>query len=105
MKKTIAFKMKLHPGMKEEYKRRHDAIWPELKQLLKDAGIEDYHIFLDEETHTLFACQTISGRGGSQELGQNEVVRRWWEYMKDIMKTNTDNSPVTVELEEVFTLK
>ncbi len=105
MKKTIAFKMKLNPGMKEEYKRRHDAIWPELKQLLSDSGIREYHIFLDEETDTLFACQTVSGHKNSQELGNREIVQKWWDYMKDIMATNPDNSPVTMKLEEVFSLK
>ena len=105
MKRTIAFKMKLHPGMRDEYKRRHDTIWPELKQLLKKSGIEDYHIFLDEQTDILFACQTVSGSQGSQDLGEQEIVKRWWAYMKDIMETNPDNSPVTVELEEVFRLK
>jgi len=102
--RIIAFKMKLLPGMKEEYRRRHDAIWPELKRLLIDSGIESYHIFLDEATNTLFACQTVKGNQGSQDLGSNEIVRRWWDYMKDIMETNPDNSPVSIPLEEVFRL-
>ena len=59
-------------------------------------------IFLDEETNTLFAFQKVSGDGGSQDLGQTEIVQRWWKFMADIMKTNPDNSPVTRELEEVF---
>ncbi len=101
MKRT-AFKMHLHPGMKEEYKKRHDEIWPELKQLLKNAGICEYSIFLDEETNTLFAFQKVSGRSGSQDLGQQEIVRKWWDSMAAIMKTNPDNSPVTIQLEEVF---
>ena len=98
----VAFKMHLKKGMKEEYKKRHDAIWPELKQLLKYAGISEYSIFLDEETDTLFAFQKVSGESGSQDLGQNEIVQKWWNYMADIMETKSDNSPVTTELEEVF---
>lgn len=100
--KTLAFKMHLTEGMKEEYKKRHDEIWPELKALLKEAGVSDYHIFLDEETNHLFAVQKVSGDGGSQDLGKTEIVQKWWKYMSDIMKTNPDNSPVSVELEEVF---
>jgi len=100
--KRVAFKMYLDEGQKQEYKKRHDEIWPELKQLLKDAGISEYSIFLDEETNILFAFQKVSGDGGSQDLGKTEVVRKWWAYMADIMKTNPDNSPVTVDLEEVF---
>jgi len=51
----IAFTMQLKPGQAAEYERRHDAIWPELVELLKQAGISDYSIFLDETTGTLFA--------------------------------------------------
>lgn len=98
----VAFKMHLKKGMKEEYKKRHDAIWPELKQLLKYAGISEYSIFLDEETDTLFAFQKVTDGSGSQDLGQNEIVQQWWNYMADIMETNSDNSPVTTELEELF---
>ena|SRR3989304_5191465 len=100
--KRLAFKMYLNPGMKEEYKKRHDKIWPELKKLLKDNGVGEYSIFLDEGTNTLFAFQKNYGEGGSQDLGQTEIVQKWWAYMADIMKTNPDNSPVSVELEEVF---
>ncbi|MDQ4139504.1 MAG: L-rhamnose mutarotase, partial [Bacteroidota bacterium] len=51
----VAFKMKLKPGYRAEYQKRHAALWPELKQVLQNAGISDYSIFLDEETDTLFA--------------------------------------------------
>ena len=97
--------MHLNKGQKEEYKKRHDEIWPELKQLLKDSGVSEYSIFLDEETNTLFAFQKASIDDGSQNLGQTEIVQKWWTFMADIMKTNPDNSPVTVELEEVFYMK
>ena len=103
--KRIAFKMYLNEGQKEEYKKRHHEIWPELKQLLKEAGVSEYSIFLDEETNTLFAFQKVSGDGGSQDFGQIEIVQKWWAFMKDIMETNEDNSPVSVMLEEVFYLE
>lgn len=98
----IAFKMHLNEGQKLEYKKRHNELWPELHQLLKDAGVSEYSIFLDEETSTLFAFQKVSGESGSQDLGQTEIVQKWWAFMSDIMKCNPDNSPVTVPLEEVF---
>jgi L-rhamnose mutarotase len=98
----LAFKMYLNEGQKSEYKKRHDELWPELHQLLKNAGVSEYSIFLDEETSTLFAFQKVSGEGGSQDLGQTEIVQKWWAFMSDIMKCNPDNSPVTVPLEEVF---
>ena len=98
----IAFKMYLNEGQKEEYKKRHNELWPELRQLLKSAGVSEYSIFLDEETNVLFAFQKVGGDGGSQDLGQTEIVQKWWAFMADIMKSNADNSPVTVPLEEVF---
>jgi L-rhamnose mutarotase len=98
----IAFKMKLKPGFKEEYKKRHDEIWPELKLLLKENGVSDYTIFLDEETDILFAVQKQVGNQSSQDLGSTEIVQKWWAYMKDIMDTNSDNSPVSKPLVEVF---
>jgi L-rhamnose mutarotase len=94
--------MKLNPGLKEEYRKRHNEIWPELVKLLKDSGVGNYSIFLDEETNTLFAYQEQSGESSSQDLGTTEIVKRWWKYMADIMETNPDNSPVTVPLEQVF---
>ena len=98
----ISFKMKLKPGMKEEYKMRHDKIWPELKELIQSTGISDYSIFLDEETNILFAVQKQDGNQTSQDLGLNPIVQKWWAYMADIMETNPDNSPKSWNLEEVF---
>lgn len=100
--KRAAFKMFLKPGFKEEYKKRHDEIWPELKTLIQESGVYDYSIFLDEETNTLFASQKVSGDGGSQDLGENLIVKKWWAYMADIMETNPDNSPKSIPLDEVF---
>lgn len=97
-----AFKMKILPGKKEEYKKRHDAIWPELVELLHQNGISDYYIFLDEETDTLFAVQNLEGGNSSQDLGTNPIVQKWWSFMADIMETNPDNSPVSKPLEPVF---
>ncbi|WP_248722470.1 L-rhamnose mutarotase [Seonamhaeicola sp. ML3] len=98
----LAFKMKLNKGQKEAYKKRHDELWPELKQLLKDNGVSEYSIFLDEETSTLFAFQKVSGDGGSQDLADNPIVKKWWDFMADIMEVNPDNSPVSKSLEELF---
>ncbi|MDT0688926.1 L-rhamnose mutarotase [Salegentibacter sp. F188] len=100
-----AFKMKLLPGFKEEYKKRHDEIWPELSRLLSERGIYDYSIFLDEETLTLFAVQKLKDNAEVENLSQESVLRKWWDYMADIMETNPDNSPVEKSLEQVFYMK
>ena len=102
--KRVAFKMKLKPGFKAEYIQRHKAIWPEIAELIKQSGISDYSIFLDEETNLLFGVQKISGDASSQELGSEEIQQKWWNYMSDIMEVNADNSPISIPLEEVFYL-
>ncbi len=98
----VAFKMKLKPGFKEEYKKRHDELWPELKTLLNNQGVSNYSIFFDEETNIIFGVQDLEGENSSQDLGTLEIVRKWWAFMADIMETNADNSPITVSMDEVF---
>lgn len=102
--RRAAFRMQLKEGCADEYKRRHDALWPEIASLLRQAGIREYSIFLDEASGALFAFQKLSGQDGSQDLGNTEIVQKWWAYMADIMETNEDFSPVSVELREVFYL-
>lgn len=100
----LAFKMQLHQGQADEYKRRHGELWSELKDLLKSTGIRDYSIFLDEETHALFGILSIENPILLEDLPNHPVMQRWWAYMGDIMETNPDNSPISVPLKEVFYL-
>ena len=102
MKRRESFKMFLKSGMEKEYQRRHAAIWPELKALLSESGISNYSIYWDRETNILFAYQEVEGDAGSQDLGNTEIVKKWWDYMADIMEVNPDNSPVSIPLDEVF---
>jgi L-rhamnose mutarotase len=100
----IAFTMKLHPGFEDEYRRRHAAIWPELVDLLQGTGISEYSIFLNEGTLELIGVLRIDDPDRLDELPSHPVMGRWWDYMKDIMDTNPDHSPVTRPLKEVFYL-
>lgn len=100
--KRVAFKMKLFKGQEEEYKKRHDAIWPELVDLLKQQGVQDYSIFLDEETNLLFGILYIEEPALLDELPALPLMQKWWAYMQDIMESNPDHSPVSTALKEVF---
>jgi L-rhamnose mutarotase len=100
--KRNAFAMRLKPGCEAEYKKRHDAIWPELKAELRRAGISDYSIYLDKKTNTLFAFQYLADDATDYELPHLEVVKKWWHMMSDIMETNPDESPLSDPLEEMF---
>ncbi len=100
----LAFKMKLFKGHEAEYKKRHDEIWPELVQLLKEAGISDYSIFLEEETGFLFGVLKVEDPANMDLLPAQAIMKKWWAYMKDIMESNADHSPVSVPLKDVFYL-
>lgn len=99
-----AFKMKLHPGMEAEYRKRHDEIWPELSALLREAGVRDYSIHLDRETNVLFGVLSRPVDHSMASLPDHPVMKRWWAHMADIMESNPDNSPVQSDLVTVFHL-
>lgn len=98
------FRMRLNPGMEDEYRRRHDAIWPELVDLLHAAGVRDYSIHLDRETGLLIGVLMRPEAHGMADLPRHPVMQRWWAHMADIMQTHPDNEPVAVALERVFHL-
>lgn len=102
MSERYVFRMRLNDGMAEEYKRRHDAIWPELVELLHDAGVSDYSIHLDEETGHLIGVLTRANDHRMDALPDHSVMQKWWAYMGDIMETNADASPVVVPLTPLF---
>ena len=96
--------MWLNPGQAAEYRRRHDALWPELAALLRDSGISDYSIFLDEAQHALFAVLRRRTDHSMAQLPDHPVMRRWWAHMADLMRTNPDGSPLVEPLPCVFHL-
>ena len=86
-----AFTMKLYEGQEQEYERRHNLLWPEMKDMIHEYGGKNYSIFLDQETLTLFGYIEI------------EDEKKWSESA-DTMETNPDNSPVCKDLHPVFHL-
>ena len=102
--RRIAFKMQLQKGFEIEYKNRHDALWPELTAVLKEAGIGDYSIFLEENSGGLFGVMKIEDPAALEDLAAHPVMKKWWASMKDIMVTQADHSPVSIPLKEVFHL-
>ncbi len=100
----VAFKMKLIKGFESEYQKRHDEIWPDLQALLKDSGICEYSIFLEEETGNLFGFLKIADSVKLDALPSFPVMQKWWKFMGDIMETNPDQSPISIPLKEVFYL-
>jgi L-rhamnose mutarotase len=99
---SVAFTMKLKKGFEQEYKKRHDEIWPELSTLLADSGLIEYAIYLDETTGILFAVQKRIENHTLDTLPELPIMKKWWAYMADIMDTNPDNSPVVTQLACVY---
>ncbi len=97
-----AFKMQLYKGAVEEYRKRHNPIWPELHTLLKDKGVHNYSIFLDEESCMLFAYAEVETEKEWEEISKATICLKWWAYMSSLMETNLDNSPVSKDLIEMF---
>lgn len=100
-----AFVMSVNPGAEAEYARRHQPIWDELAATLKAHGVHNYSIFLHEETRQLFAYVEIEDEARWAAIAQTDVCRRWWKFMREVMPSHPDNSPVSRELREVFHLE
>lgn len=99
-----AFKMKLYEGMAEEYERRHNALWPEMRDMIHEYGGKNYSIYLDTDTNVLYGYLEVESEERWAASADTEICRKWWDYMADIMETNADNSPVSVDLKPVFQL-
>lgn len=98
------FKMKLYEGQEAEYEKRHNQLWPEMKDMIHEYGGKNYTIFLDKETLTLFGYIEIEDEERWAKGADTAINRKWWDFMADIMETNPDNSPVSIDLKEVFHL-
>ena len=98
------FKMKLYPGMAEEYEKRHNALWPEMMEMIHEYGGHNYSIFLDQETNILYGYLEIEDEARWAASADTPINRKWWDYMADIMDTHPDNSPVSTDLHIVFHL-
>ncbi len=98
------FRMFLYPGMEEEYKKRHDELWPEMKEMIHQYGGRNYSIFLDPENHVLYGYLEVEDEELWAKSADTAINRKWWDYMADIMETNPDNSPVSRDLIPVFHL-
>ncbi|MCR5536516.1 MAG: L-rhamnose mutarotase [Succinivibrio sp.] len=96
--------MQVKPDCHAEYKKRHDEIFPDLVAELKAHGAHNYSIYLDEKRSLLFAYVEIESEEQWNAVANTAACQRWWKFMRDIMPSNPDNSPVSEDLKEVFHL-
>lgn len=100
-----AWKARILPGKTEEYIKRHNEIWPELVDLLKQAGIQNYSIWnVGDELFGYYECQK-GIEFSSKTQAESPVVTKWNEYMKDVMVMDIDSETGAQPLlQEVFYL-
>ena len=99
------FKMFFFKGMADEYEKRHNALWPEMKDMIHAYGGRNYSIFLDRETNVLYGYLEVEDEQRWAQSADTQINRKWWDYMADLMETNPDQSPVCVDLQPVFYLE
>lgn len=99
-----AFVMSVHPSRHQDYEARHNPVWPEMLAMLSRHGVHNYSIFLHKETSQLFAYAEIESEERWQAIARTPECRKWWTYMKDVMPSNPDHSPIAHDLREVFHL-
>ena len=84
-----AWVAEVRPGYEEEYRRRHDEIWPEMIDVLREAGVRNYSIF--RHGLMLFGYfETDDLERTQRYLANSEVNRRWGESMVPVMKMEID---------------
>ena len=101
-----AWKARLKDGKREEYKRRHDEIWQEMKELLKSAGIRNYSIWnVGDELFGYYECDKGIAYAAKVQA-ESPIVAKWNQYMKDVMEMDTDpETGAQPLLREMFYLK
>ncbi len=94
-----AWRAKVKEGYMDEYIKRHDEIWPEMKQVLNDAGIKNYSIYASGyDLFGYYECE--KGAAYAQEIqSKSPVVKRWDAYMSDILIWEDETQD---RLKEVF---
>ena len=98
-----AWKAKIKDGKNEEYKRRHDEIWPEMKDVLSAAGIRNYSIWnVGDELFGYYECE-YGAEYAARVQSESPVVARWNEYMSDVLDMEPDpETGAQPRLTEVF---
>lgn len=99
-----AFLIQAKEGMKEEYERRHNPIWPELHEIFRNHGVHNFSIFIQEDTGFLFGYLEVEDEEKYNLIGEYEVCKKWWKYMTKVLVCEKESSTKGKEelLREVF---
>ncbi len=84
-----AFSLKIKAGVKEEYKRRHDEIWPEMRQMLADAGLRNYSIWMMGDDMLFGYYETDDDDYAVRFQAESKIGQKWEAYMADMLETRT----------------
>lgn len=106
MMEKYAWKANIIDGMLEEYQKRHNEIWPELLEVLHEAGIENYTIWnVGNELFGYYECKK-GVEFAAKVQRESPVVERWNDYMKDVMTMELDpETGAQPQLKKVFSFE
>ena len=105
--KRVGFILKVKPDRLDEYRRHHQAVWPEMLQALREAGWHNYSLFVREDGLLFGYFETPESLQAAQAaMAEREVNTRWQEFMAPYFEALDGLHPDEglVDLEEVFHL-
>ena len=105
--KRVGFLLKVKPEKIQEYKERHQAVWPEMLDALRRTGWHNYSLFMREDGLLFGYFETPESLQAAQAgMSKEEINAKWQEFMSPYFENLGGQHPdeSMVELEEVFHL-
>jgi L-rhamnose mutarotase len=105
--KRVGFLLKVNQDKIEEYKKYHEAVWPEMLAALRRTGWHNYSLFMRDDGLLFGYFETPNSFQSALEgMAKEEINTKWQEFMapyfENLGATHPDES--MIELEEVFHL-
>lgn len=88
----FAFRLRVRAERIQAYEEAHRRVWPELLQVLKDAGISQYSIFRSG-TDLFFYMHVDDFERAWQEIDRSPVNQRWQQEMAPLFEPLEDLAP------------
>ena len=96
---SIGLLLKLKPGCEQEYKKRHDELWPEMADAMHKAGVS---MAIYRHENLLFIFATATDQQSWDELDRDPVTPRWDKYMSDVLEDDEHGKTFIKNLQQVF---
>lgn len=98
------FTFEIYPHMIDEYKKRHDEIWPELVEVIENAGLKNYSLFRRDTTVIAYVECHPDIATAFGKVGESEVNTRWSKWFEEVILELTDDNGDLLWADEVWHL-